>query len=114
MTLKEAWESAKEGQKIKRNCSADDYTITKYAFDHGAARYDNDLTISIGSAMEDDWVLVPAKKTFWLNVYTSIYQSNHDVGCLHKTRQDADELATQDTRVACLEITYTPGEGLDG
>lgn len=44
----------------------------------------------------------------WVNVY----QSNEE-WCFHPTKKKADKGATS-TRIACVPVSYTPGEGLDG
>ena len=62
------------------------------------------------SECESDIINVPEKHTLWLNIYAH--------GCArvlklesHDTRKDADGYAPHD-RIACVEVTFTEGEGL--
>lgn len=48
----------------------------------------------------------PAPKTVWINVY------DDGVNCVHPTRHAADLSCVPATRIACVEVTYTEGEGL--
>jgi len=47
------------------------------------------------------WRVKPETKTGWINIYPSI----------HRDRATADRGATE-RRIACIQITYTEGEGL--
>lgn len=59
---------------------------------------------SIGRDHELDLVNVPEKHTFWLNIY-------EDRQVSHPARSHADYFAGHG-RIACVEVTYTEGEGL--
>lgn len=55
-----------------------------------------------------DFINVPEKRTVWVNVYA------HRIGGPYLSKADADDdyrFAT-DTRIACVPLTYTVGEGL--
>lgn len=49
----------------------------------------------------------PAVQTVWVNAY------DDDLVVSVRSRAEADEIADSD-RLACLQITYTVGDGLDG
>jgi len=51
-------------------------------------------------------VNVPVQRTLWLN----IYKSGGEI-LPHPSRERAD-LSASDDRIACIEVTYTEGEGL--
>ena len=48
---------------------------------------------------------IPEKITRWCNFYP------FGSGCIHATREQADRLATSG-RIACVPVTFEPGEGL--
>ena len=56
-------------------------------------------------------VEVKEKKTIWLNMYLAADYDTHPVATFHASRQDADKMAYG--RVACIEASYTEGEGLE-
>lgn len=53
-------------------------------------------------------VNIPVRQTGWVNVYKSGFLSD-----LHPSKDEANQLFTLFTRVACVKIEYTEGEGLD-
>ncbi len=57
-------------------------------------------------SISNNYRIKPEPKTGWINVYTGKLVSN-----IHSTKNDADDNATH-KRVACIQITYTEGEGL--
>jgi hypothetical protein len=56
-------------------------------------------------APEYQWRIKPETKTIWVNVYPS-------TACGHQTKQQADRRAANN-RLACVQVTYTEGEGLN-
>lgn len=59
---------------------------------------------SCGREHELDLMNVPEKRTFWFNIY-------EDRQTRHPNRDHADYYACYG-RLACVEVTYTEGEGL--
>ena len=58
----------------------------------------------IGECTERDVFLCEKAQTMFANIYLR-------TGKIHTTREKADKYATQN-RIACVEVTYTPGQGL--
>ena len=56
-------------------------------------------------------VEVKEKKTVWLNVFPAADLDPRPVATCHASRQHADIMAYG--RVACIEVSYTEGEGLE-
>lgn len=58
----------------------------------------------------DDLVNVPNQHTVWVNVFSK-HGAELYYGCSH-TRSDADIVFSTD-RIACVEVSFTEGEGLE-
>lgn len=56
-----------------------------------------------------EWRIKPEKKTGWINIYRD--PLSYHATTLFKTKEEADENASV-VRIACIQITYEPGEGL--
>jgi hypothetical protein len=68
-----------------------------------------DLHVYLVKAAEHlEWRVKPVTVTGWVNVYPCGELSVE----IHASKSEADEYAT-DRRIACIEITYTEGQGLD-
>lgn len=60
-------------------------------------------------AEDRDLINVPQKHTVWVNVY----KSHNSLSILnYDSRRIADQLV-QEGRIACIEVTFTEGEGLE-
>jgi hypothetical protein len=51
-----------------------------------------------------DLMCAPERRTAWVNFYP-------EIGIVHLSREKADARATKE-RIACVEVTFTEGEGL--
>ena len=58
-----------------------------------------------------DLINVPQKHKRWLNIYSGTNWPF--LGTHFATRAEADQEAYPNTRIACIEIEFTEGEGLD-
>jgi len=56
-----------------------------------------------------DYRIKPEPKKMWVNVYPG--PDNSVYGAVRFTRENAD-IAANTKRIACVEVTYTEGEGL--
>jgi len=60
----------------------------------------------------NDLVNVPQQRAVWINAYKS-YTDHQPVRLhTHDSKAQADESA-RDDRIACIEVTFTEGEGLE-
>lgn len=66
---------------------------------------------------EWEWRIKPEAKTGWINIYPQMLRTkiglnyDWDYAGVWDTREMADQ-ARRDTCIACIQITYTEGEGL--
>lgn len=63
---------------------------------------------------EDDFDLfmAPEKKSGWVNLYTTCVSDKQNAASfVHPSKREADESASSN-RIACIEVTYTEGQGL--
>ena len=74
-------------------------------------------TWASGPPQADDLVLVPVRRSVWLNVYPYPREGIFTflvAGCsICPTREQADSAARPD-RIACIHVEFTEGEGLEG
>jgi len=55
-----------------------------------------------------DWRIKPITVTGWINVYPDKFVSRE----IYPSKDDADN-HSHPSRIACVEVTYTEGQGLD-
>jgi hypothetical protein len=59
-----------------------------------------------------EYRIKPEPKTGWINIYSAELDGGAmDAGYIFKTKWEADQYCARN-RIACIQITYTEGEGL--
>jgi hypothetical protein len=61
------------------------------------------------TSTEDDSLMSDKMLSVFVNIYPPFAGA---VGAAYKTREMADQMAAR-ARIACVEVLYVPGEGLD-
>ena len=58
-----------------------------------------------------DLFMAPEKRTVWVNFYPDECHGQAGVS-LFSSKEEADKRASNQTRIACVEVTFTEGQGL--
>lgn len=87
----------------------------------GSNRWDSDdytadglICKSNGPGSPSDLIEVKPERTGWINVYSDHYGAEPMATRVYANKEKADEMASSlnNTRIACVQITYREGDGL--